>query len=265
MFAYQHEAPFGLVEIDAQRHGSSIIREVRFAHPTIGEAIAAHIVQPDGPGPFAAILYSHWFDAEPTDREEFVDEAIAMAHRGVVSLLPTTMWSEPTWFDQRERADDFAASMRQVIALQRAVEVLLAQPGVDATRLGYVGHDFGAMYGALVAALVNPLRAFVFMAGTERFSDWFLYGPQMTEPDRTAFVAQFAPLDPVNQLPRSQAAATLFQFAETDVHVPKERALRLFAAAPEPKQVAWYQADHSLNLDQARRDRDVWLAEQLAL
>ena len=37
--------------------------------------------------------------------------------------------------------------------LRRALDVLLAQPGVDPKRIAYVGHDFGAMYGAVLAGV----------------------------------------------------------------------------------------------------------------
>ena len=55
--------------------------------------------------------------------------------------------------------------------------------------MAYVGHDFGAMYGTLAAAVDPRVTHFVFMAGTASFSDWFLYGPKLEERARDRFVA----------------------------------------------------------------------------
>jgi hypothetical protein len=46
-------------------------------------------VVPKGPGKFAAILWGHWLmlNSSTSSREEFLNEAIALAPWGVVSLL----------------------------------------------------------------------------------------------------------------------------------------------------------------------------------
>ena len=54
-----------------------------------------------------------------------------MARRGAASLLIETMWSDRDWFIKRTQDDDYSDSIRQVIELRQAMEVLLAQPGVD--------------------------------------------------------------------------------------------------------------------------------------
>jgi len=46
-----------------------------------------------------------------------------------------------------------------------AAEPGLAQPGVDPTRIAYVGHDFGAMYGCILLALDHRISYGVLMAG----------------------------------------------------------------------------------------------------
>ena len=91
--------------------------------------------------------------------------------------------------------------------LRRALDVLLAQPGIDRGRVAFVGHDFGAMYGVLAAAVDPRIKAFVFMAGTQSFSDWFLYGPpKLTGDARQKFIDELAPLDPIRYLPKGEDA-----------------------------------------------------------
>ncbi|HBY63947.1 MAG TPA: hypothetical protein DEH78_29330, partial [Solibacterales bacterium] len=153
-----------------------------------------------GPG----ILYVHWYEPEkPTsNRTQFVEEAAELARKGAVSLLVETMWSEPKWFAQRKRENDFAISVQQVKELRRALDLLTAQPDVDPRRIAYVGHDFGAMYGAVLASLEGKrIHAWALQAGTTRFSDWFLYGqPRLEGEARRKFIDELAPLDPIHHI-----------------------------------------------------------------
>lgn len=110
------------------------------------------------------------------------------------------------------------------------------------------------MYGALAAAADSRVRAFVFMAGTQSFSDWFLYGkPKLEGEPRQRFVDELAPLDPIRYLPELKMPL-LLQFADDDEHMSKERADALATVAPEPKTVRTYHAKHELN-DEATRER----------
>ena len=71
-------------------------------------------------------------------------------------------------------------------------------------------------------------------------------------------------LDPIVHVANLAPAPILLQFADTDPHVPKERAEEFFAAAREPKEMKWYEAGHALN-DESTRERKVWLGEMLGL
>ena len=59
------------------------------------------------------------------------------------------------------------------------------------------GHDFGAMYGALLAASDPRVKILAFQAGTSSFSNWFLYTQQKLSPEgKQSVVSRLAPLDP---------------------------------------------------------------------
>jgi cephalosporin-C deacetylase-like acetyl esterase len=206
----------------------------------------------------------HWYaPPEPTsNRTQFIPDAIELAKDGVISLLIDTPWSDREYFGRRTRDGDYARSVQEVKELRRALDVLMSLPGIDLKRVAYVGHDFGAMYGALAAANDSRVKFFVFMAGTQSFSDWFLYGkPKLTGEARERFVAELAPLDPIAYLPKLKTPI-LLQFGDHDVHVSNERAQALAAAAPEPKTVRIYATDHELSAD-ATRDRIAWLRKEL--
>ncbi|HMJ06242.1 MAG TPA: prolyl oligopeptidase family serine peptidase [Chthoniobacterales bacterium] len=265
-FDYEKGKPIDLQETASRQEGDVTLRDVTYlaldGHRNGATVVSGKTANSNRP----AILFVHWYGppASTSNRTQFIPDAIELAQSGAISLLIDTPWSDPAYFEQRARAGDLARSIQEVKELRRALDVLLAQPGVDPERVAYVGHDFGAMYGALAAASDARVRAFVFMAGTRSFSDWFLYGkPKLTGEARERFVAELAPLDPIRYLPKL-AMPLLLQFADHDVHVPKERADALAAAAPATKTVLTYSAEHELN-EQATRDRIAWLKKQLKM
>ena len=102
------------------------------------------------------------------------------------------------------------------------------------------------------------------MASTPRFSDWYLYLPKLEGEARERFIQQMTEIDPITHVPNLSPARVLFQFATDDFHVPKERAEEFFAAAKEPKEIKWYEAQHGLN-EAATEDRKAWLKQYLGL
>jgi fermentation-respiration switch protein FrsA (DUF1100 family) len=133
---------------------------------------------------------------------------------------------------------------------------------VNAAKIGYVGHDFGAMYGMVLASREKRVKFWAFQAATAWFSDWFLYYPKREGVERQAVIDRLAPLDPVNHIPA--ASPVLLQFAKKDQFVTEAKANQLIAAAKEPKKVLWYDSGHALTV-QATADRLIWLRQQLGV
>jgi dienelactone hydrolase len=179
-------------------------------------------------------------------------------------LLIETMWSDPDFFLKRTQEDDPQNSIQQVVDIRRAMDFLLAQPNVDPSRFACVGHDFGGMYGLLAGSLDERPTHYVIMAATPRFPDWYLYAPKLEGKARDAFVGQMAEIDPITHVGNLSPASILFQFADDDFHVPRERAEEFFAAAKEPKEMRWYRAGHGLN-EEAMQERMLWLINSLSL
>ena len=251
----------------AGKHQHDGIVERLFSYTTpYGQRRVAEIISPAGTEPHAAILYVHWYEPELHDsnRTQFHREATLLAQRGVVSLLVETMWSDRDWFLKRTQADDYANSIRQVVELRQAMDLLLAEPGVDPAQFAYVGHDFGAMYGVLMGQVDPRPTCYALMAGTPRFADWYLYYPKLEGAARAAFVEEMSLLDPIINVAKLAPVPLLFQFGSDDPHVPIERAQSFFDAAAEPRQVRWYAAGHGL-CEQATSERISWLATQLGL
>jgi fermentation-respiration switch protein FrsA (DUF1100 family) len=142
------------------------------------------------------------------------------------------------------------------------MDLLLTQSNINTTRFGFVGHDFGGMYGVLAGSLDQRPSHYAIMAATPRFPDWYLYSPKMEGEARETFIHQFSPLDPITHIANLAPAPILFQFGTDDAHVPKERAEEFFNAASQPKEMKWYESGHGLNND-ATQDRKHWLKEKL--
>jgi cephalosporin-C deacetylase-like acetyl esterase len=264
MVAHDRRRPPGLEVVRSETRGAAVVEDVTYRTLT-GSRRAASLVMPVKAVQkrHAGVLFVHWYEPpKPTsNRTEFLPDAIELAGNGVTSLLVDTMWSDPAWFTSRDPESDLGHSIEQVKELRRALDILASRPGVDPSRLFYVGHDFGAMYGAIVAGLdAARLRAFVFMAGTQSFSDWFLLWPKRDQAAREAVIGRLAPLDPTRYLARTGSLPILFQFATRDKFVTKAAADAIAASAAGPKDVRWYDAEHELNAD-ATRDRLAWLRE----
>lgn len=268
LFPYPQQADPDIRAVRQRVVEGAVVREFTFRTPH-GWRRAAYLVRPEKETgtPHPGILYVHWYEPEAPDsnRTQFLKEAIQLAtDGGAISLLVETMWSDRDWFLKRTQADDRTQAAQQVVELRQAMDILLAEPRVDPARFFYVGHDFGGMYGVLAGAVDQRPRGYVIMAATPRFPDWFLYYPQLDEAAAADFRQSFADLNPITHIAALSPAPVLFQFADSDPHVPEARAKAFFDAAAAPKEVRWYQTGHGLN-EQATQERIAWLHEKLNL
>lgn len=263
LFDYDRSSPLDVRELGSETRDSATIRDITFdgGH---GPVKAFLITPAPARDSHAGILYTHWLGhPETTNRTEFLHEAVALAHEGAISVLVDAMWSAPKWYEQRVPEEDYAHAIRQVIELRRALDLLLAQPGVDPKRIAYVGHDFGAMYGAVMGGVDHRPTTYVLMAGTPHFIDWFLFSRQPK--DLPSYRAQLAPLDPVNFVAALAPAPVFFQFAAHDEYVSADAAARFYAPARPRKQTATYDAGHDLQKSEVTADRITWLMRTLNL
>ncbi len=264
IFDYDKSAPLGFEEISREIRGGALIRDAVFS--PAGKPVKAYLVSPaeESKNPHAAILYVHWLgEPKTTNRTEFLDEAVALAGKGVVSLLVDAMWSDTKWYSNRIPEEDYDRSVRQVIELRRAMDLLLSQPGVDLQRVAVVGHDFGAMYAMIASAQDRRAKTYVFMAAVPRLIDWFLY--QHQPKDLESYRKQITPLSPINFIGDLAPAPIFFQFASHDNYVSSAQALEFYTAASPRKQMATYDAGHDLHTSEVAADRVAWLKRELDL
>ena len=260
--------------IEFQEHGRETVEavtvaDVSYASPR-GGRVPAYLVTPPGRGPFAAVLFMHWGQG---DRTEFLSEAVRYARSGAVSLMIDAPYRRPDAKDFAFVAD--AAAEREmfiqlVVDLRRAVDVLLAQPGVDAGRIAYVGHSLGATWGGALAGVEKRIGSFVLMGGLPRVSDVLGDGAVAKQLQKSfkreqlqAYAETLAPIDP-GRFVGHASARILFQFALHDRFISPRAAAEYEKAAPSSESKRYF-TSHEFNDEASARDRQAWLFERLAL
>ncbi len=268
MVQYDQMAPFDLKVTSKKVKDGITIQDVTYvaADPqyasTSAGRIETYIVTPAGKGPFAGVLFVHGLGQGWGKREEFLDDAVTLAQQGVVSLLPSGLFPWKVSFTGTG-LDDQMNVIKQVIELRRSLDLLLAQPGVDPQRIAYVGHDYGAMHGAVLSGIEKRVKAYALIAGDINYTHWamqYFVAPAEVDAYRKALEA----VDPISYLPHAAPADLYFQFGKNDNFIDGDTANQIFEAASQPKKIDWYDAGHTLN-DQAVMDRLAWLETQLDL
>src|SRR5437870_9470424 len=221
-FDYDQKAPLNLKQIGAQRRATATIYDVTYDSPK-GGVVTAYLVLPKGRGPFAAVVWGHWYwgNSSVRNRKEFLDEAIALAPAGVISLLPDGPIARPGYVESKEPLNDqqMVNLVHTVVDMRRGVDVLLARRDVDPKRLAYVGHSYHAMVGAFLTGVDRRVKAYVLMATslsdevdlkTKELHDY----RQKVGPEKfDAFIAKYSWTDAGRYVSHAAPAFVMLQFA----------------------------------------------------
>jgi dienelactone hydrolase len=266
LFDYDADVDLQVVVVDTEERDGVTVQNITFVPVPDEDPVKGYIVTPNTDDEsYAGILWGHWLGEKNSNRNQFLDEAVALAQDGVVSVLIDTMWAQPGWYGSRSARldEDYEIGVAQAIHFRRAMDLLVAQPKVDAERIAFVGHDYSGMYGMLASAVDGRAKAYVFIAMAPSFYDWafFLSQPK----DEAAYFAENDVLEPMTYLPFIKGDM-LFQFAQEDFYVSEERRQLIVDTAPDTSEVKLYaEAEHSMDTPEIAEDRDAWLREKLGL
>ena len=266
LFEYDRSAALDLKEESSRKQDGITIRDVSYASYSSPERrVKAYLISPSAKGGFAGVIFFHWYGRPNGNRNQFVDEAVALAKQGTVSLLIQGYfpWAqEPT-----DAVADRQRVIDQTVDVRRSLDLLLSQPGVNPKRVAFVGHDYGAMYGSILASVDRRVKNYILIAGISSFSDWSLryWLVENSDSSKEVYRKSLSDVDPITHIARAKSAKLFFQFANQDEHITKTEAESFFNAAGKTKQIKWYDGKHELNVEAARRDRIEWLAQQLKL
>ncbi|HEV8590116.1 MAG TPA: alpha/beta hydrolase [Pyrinomonadaceae bacterium] len=210
-----------------------------------------------------AVLFVHLLGAPPdNDREEFFEDALELADTNVTSLLVEAPWADAEWFSERKLEQDLPNVLQYVALLEGQLKFLLDEAKPDPEKVALVGHDFGAMYGALLLPRQPAIKQAVIMAAVPDFADWFLLGRKLSKEEEEKYRNTVSPIAPSRYLRCAGKANILFQFAETDRFVGKKQADDFIASALGEKQTLWYAGGHELQ-EPSRKDRINWLKQRV--
>jgi dienelactone hydrolase len=273
VFEYDRAAAIDIQEISVTKRGDVAVHDISYASPK-GGRVPAYLVVPLGKGPFAAVIWGHWYwgNSPARNRTEFLDEAVALAKSGVVSLLTDGPIARPGHVENKDPLSDQRISdlIQQILDMERGADLLLGRKDVDTRRLAYVGHSYDATVGGFLSGIDKRFKAFVLMAGglsdaVDKKSKEYEAYRQKLGPERfDAFEAKYAWLDPGKFVSHAAPATVFLQYASREDFLTPERAKEYAANVSEPKKFKEYDAPHALNAE-ARRDRLAFLAEQLKL
>jgi dienelactone hydrolase len=221
------------------------------------------------------MVYLH---GSETDRDDFLDEAVAMAQGGAVSVVLDAPFSRTGtsrqpflgYYGQAERERDMTA--QAVVDVRRAYDLLLERADVDEARLGYVGHSWGASLGVVLAAVDERPGSLVLITGRPSWTGFLraetegwvqsshqLYGDEAWE----HYLGLMAPLDAMAEVANVDAQRLYLQYGTADDVVPTDVSAELIEAAPGAKSDL-YPAAHALD-ERATADRVAWLVDRLRL
>jgi dienelactone hydrolase len=272
-FDYDARAPLGLKEIGVERRGDVTIHDISYRSPK-GGVVPAYLVVPKGKGPFAGIIWGHWYWANSPmrNRKEFLDEAVALAPAGVVSLFTDGPIARPGHVanDEPLNEQENVDLVQQVIDMRRGIDLLLARKDVDPKRLAYVGHSYNGVVGAILSGVERRFKAFVLMAATmsdevtRKTAEYQKYRREVGAEKFDAFEAKYYWTDQGKYVSHAAPAVVFLQYGSQETFLTPERARLYAAVVSEPKRFELYDAPHALNAA-ARRDRIAFLIEQLKL
>lgn len=272
-FDYDQTAPLDIKTIGLETRGDVTVHDITYASPK-GGVVPAYLVVPKGKGPFAAIVWGHWYwlNSPMRNRKEFLEEAIALAPAGVVSLLTDGPIARPGFVpDNSLLSEKQAADLLQAILdMRRGIDLLFARSDVDQRRLAYVGHSYNAAVGAFLSGVDRRAKAYVLMAGG--LSDEIDFKTPTYQEFRQkvgaekfdAFMAKYSWLDQGKYIRHAAPAFVFMQFATQERFLTPDHVRKYDAIVSQPKKMKFYDAPHALD-SEARRDRIEFLTKQLKL
>ena len=276
LFDYDQKAPLDVQEESVETVDGVRLKRITYVSPKGGRVPAFLVMPVVSKGKLPAILYGHWGNGT---HSEFLPEALAYAKAGAVSLLIAYPWVRPAaWHkpgfifaDPEANRDNY---VQAVIDLRRGLDLLASLAEVDSNRLAYVGHSYGAQWGAILAAIDKRPKTCVFVGGTPDYAAIWVENddPEIIDFRKNAPKEQFDKflqtldvLNAIHYIPHAAPVSLLFQFARYEQYFKETAMQRYFRAASEPKTVRWYHAGHDLNGLDTLADRAEWLRKQIGV
>jgi dienelactone hydrolase len=266
-FAYDRAADYDPVLVPVGTNQGVAIHELSFRSPRGTDRATGLLFVPEGAGPFAGLVLMHGL---PGSAQQMTGSALQLARHGAVVVALDAPFARRGGSPVRFTEADSAEQVQLMTDLQRAVDLLVARPDVDAGRLGYVGVSYGGAMGALFVGIEPRLKTGILVVADGGLVSHFT-GPEdgsafagLTCAARRRWLESMIPIEPIKYVGFAPPTPLLLQSGEQDNLVPPRDAERLHAAVRDPKTILWYDAGHGLTTG-AARDRLSWLQQRLGM
>ncbi len=266
LFSYDAGAPLNLQKTVLSTNNGVEASNISFSSPD-GGLVTGMLWDPvtrSGPRPGMVIMHGL-----PGSASAMSGIAQNQARYGAVVIAIDAPFSRRQGPEFRFTAQDAAEQIQVIKDLQRAVDVLRSLPTVDAGRIAYVGFSWGGATGALFVGIERRLKTAALVVGHAGQVS-HATGPQGSKlismlpcAVRVAWIRAMAPVEPIRYVGHANVPL-LLQNGRSDEFIPAYEAEELHAAAPQPKEIRWYDTGHSLS-PQAVLDRHKWLHEKIGL
>jgi pimeloyl-ACP methyl ester carboxylesterase/precorrin-6B methylase 2 len=269
MFSYDASAPLNARSEAPESAEGAYVTPVSYAGAR--GPVSATIVTPSQRGKYRAVIFVHDYGK----RDEFLPEALSLARAKLpaVSLLIDAPFERPVgWrrsFNSLSDSDnDREIHIQAVIDIRRGIDLLSARADVDGNRIAYVGHGYGANWGAILSSIEPRLRRFVLVAGFASLADlmesddpeWANMRYALGSERSARYRESISVVDPIRFTPFWAGAPILFQFGRFDQFVSRPMAEQLVHSISRPQKAIFYDAGHAVNDPRAMIDRAGFLA-----
>ena len=267
LFAYDVNAPLNLQKTIENGVGAVEVSSISYDSPAGGRVTGMLFIPLNRPSPRPGMVLMHGM---PSKARDLTNYAMTLANHGAVVIAIDAPFARRTGAPVRMTRQDRDEQIQLMQDLQRAVDVLRAQPNVAADRIAYLGVSYGGAMGALVAGIERRIRTAVLVVGngglvTRSTSPGdILLMATLSCAARVAWFREMVPIEPIRFIGLAKPTPLLLQNGQTDQFIPTADAQLLHNAAPDPKKALWYNAGHNLN-QQALFDSHDWLVEQIGL
>ena len=267
LFAYDVNAPLNLQRAVESTNNGVEVSAISFSSPDGGSVTGLLFDPVTRSGERPGIVLMHGL---PGTARVMTAQGQLLAEHGAVAIAIDAPFARRGGQPVRFSIQDRVEQIQLMKDLQRAIDVLRAQPNVDDKRIAYLGVSYGGAMGALFAGIERRLKAAVLVVGDGGLVSHFT-GPEdysllagLSCATRVTWFDAMVPIEPIRFVGHAESTPLLLQSGRYDSLVPVADAEQLHAAAPASKTIRWYDAGHGLN-QQASFDRLDWLQGQIGL
>lgn len=257
LFTYDAKATLNAQLTDKRTGDGVILEDITYSDTRGREEIPAYVLGPEKfTGRLPAVVFAHGSDG---NRDTLLKEAMAVARLGALVCVP-----ELPLKPSGDAVADSKVVADSVVALRRAFDLLIRRSDCDGSRVGFAGHSWGAVQGAVLYGVDQRITASALASGTSRISRWMVRQPRPA--DWHGYLDALSRFDALPYVAVTGRKPVLLQFGKQDEVVPEAERAELASGVAGPKERKDYDTGHDLvGFAAASADRVAFLRKQLRL